>query len=55
MLFPVQCPMSARIDREWGGSARFHGVGSAQDFAAMLAAERVKWQAVAKAANIRID
>jgi tripartite-type tricarboxylate transporter receptor subunit TctC len=31
------------------------GVGSPQDFAAFLAAERVKWNAVAKAAGISID
>ena len=31
------------------------GTGSAQEFAAFIAAERTKWDAVAKTAGIRID
>ena len=31
------------------------GTGSAQDFGAFIEAERSKWDAVAKAAGIRID
>jgi tripartite-type tricarboxylate transporter receptor subunit TctC len=46
---------SAEMQRTLTNMGAERGVGSPQQFAAFLAAERVKWSAVAKAANIRID
>ncbi len=47
--------VSPEMDKTLTNMGAERGSGSPQDFAAFLAAERAKWDAVAKSANIRID
>jgi tripartite-type tricarboxylate transporter receptor subunit TctC len=46
---------SPEMQRTLANAGAERGTGSAKDFADFIAAERVKWDAVAKAAGIRID